>query len=144
MASLLLLRYICKNYHINAKYMINIIKYVFALENVLYRIIYEIQMKKVQISFTLPYYFQMVPKNYKIHCHCFTGTYESAKKWMDMFPNLFIGLTPLVTYRTATSTHEVARFIPLERLLLETDAPYFVPRKVWCNNINVEGVSHFT
>ncbi|XP_076077973.1 uncharacterized protein LOC143048260 isoform X2 [Mytilus galloprovincialis] len=72
---------------------------------------------------------EMVPKNYKIHCHCFTGNYESAKKWMDMFPNLFIGLTPLVTYKSATSTHEVARFIPLERLLLETDAPYFIPRK---------------
>jgi len=93
--------------------------------------------KSANFIYIVAYYFQMVPKNYKIHCHCFTGTYESAKKWMDMFPNLFIGLTPLVTYRTATSTHEVARFIPLERLLLETDAPYFVPRKVWCNNIDV-------
>ncbi|XP_069101687.1 uncharacterized protein [Argopecten irradians] len=70
-----------------------------------------------------------VPRNYRIHCHCFTGNYESAKKWLDLFPNLYIGLTPLVTYRTATPTHEVARFIPLDRLLLETDAPYFIPRK---------------
>ncbi|XP_060064633.1 putative deoxyribonuclease TATDN2, partial [Ylistrum balloti] len=70
-----------------------------------------------------------VPRNYRIHCHCFTGDYESAKKWMNLFPNLYIGLTPLVTYRTATPTHEVARFIPLDRLLLETDAPYFIPKK---------------
>ncbi|XP_033746086.1 uncharacterized protein LOC117331467 [Pecten maximus] len=72
---------------------------------------------------------ETVPRNYRIHCHCFTGDYESAKKWMNLFPNLYIGLTPLVTYRTATPSHEVARFIPLDRLLLETDAPYFIPRK---------------
>ncbi|XP_021367549.1 uncharacterized protein LOC110459549 isoform X2 [Mizuhopecten yessoensis] len=72
---------------------------------------------------------ETVPRNYRIHCHCFTGNYQSAKKWMNLFPNLYIGLTPLVTYRTATPSHEVARFIPLDRLLLETDAPYFIPRK---------------
>lgn len=58
------------------------------------------------------------------------GNFESAQKWLNLFPNLYIGLTPVVTYRTAVPTHNVARFIPLERLLLETDAPYFIPRSV--------------
>jgi TatD DNase family protein len=46
---------------------------------------------------------------------------------MSKFPNLFIGLTPLVTFRSATMTHQVARQLPLDKLLLETDAPYFLP-----------------
>ncbi|XP_046568122.1 putative deoxyribonuclease TATDN2 isoform X1 [Haliotis rubra] len=73
---------------------------------------------------------EIVPKNYKIHCHCFTGTYEQCKKWLTKFPKLYIGLTNLVSFRSATPTHEVAKHIPLGRLLLETDAPYFVPRQI--------------
>ena len=65
--------------------------------------------------------------DYKIHCHCFTSNYDSALKWTSRFENLFIGLTPLVTYRSAVDTHEVARLLPLDKLLLETDAPYFLP-----------------
>ncbi|XP_053377570.1 uncharacterized protein LOC123528711 isoform X2 [Mercenaria mercenaria] len=71
---------------------------------------------------------EMVPRNWKIHCHCFTNEYKNAKLWIDAFPNLFIGVTPLVTYRTAKPTHDLARNIPINKLLLETDAPYFVPR----------------
>ncbi|XP_041348731.1 uncharacterized protein LOC121368175 [Gigantopelta aegis] len=73
---------------------------------------------------------RIVPRNYKIHCHCFTGNYTSCKKWLNMFPNLYVGLTPVITYNTAKPAQEVAEFIPLERLLLETDAPYFVPNGV--------------
>ena len=71
---------------------------------------------------------QHVPTDHKIHCHCFTASYTSAVKWMSLFPNLFIGLTPLVTYRSAVETHDVATRMPLDKLLLETDAPYFLPR----------------
>ncbi|XP_041348706.1 uncharacterized protein LOC121368161 [Gigantopelta aegis] len=73
---------------------------------------------------------RIVPRNYKIHCHCFTGNYTSCQKWLNMFPNLYVGLTPVITYNTAKPAQEVAEFIPLERLLLETDAPYFVPHGV--------------
>ena len=41
-----------------------------------------------------------------------------------------IGLTALVTKPSAKQSHEVARKIPLDRLLLETDAPYFLPDQV--------------
>ena len=75
----------------------------------------------------------MVPQDYKIHCHCFTGDFTSAKLWLDHFPNLYIGLTPLVTYRTAIGARDVAKFISLGRLLLESDAPYFVPKTVSTN-----------
>ncbi|KAK3089730.1 hypothetical protein FSP39_005981 [Pinctada imbricata] len=73
---------------------------------------------------------EMVPRSYKIHCHCFTGNFKSALRWLHLFPNIYLGLTPVVTYKTATGPHEVARFLPLERLLLETDSPYFLPKKI--------------
>lgn len=70
---------------------------------------------------------QYVPRDHKIHCHCFTTHYRSALEWTSRFPNLFIGLTPLVTYHSAVEIHEVAQQLELDRLLLETDAPYFLP-----------------
>ncbi|CAI9737538.1 putative deoxyribonuclease TATDN2 [Octopus vulgaris] len=71
-----------------------------------------------------------VPVDYRIHCHCFTKSFKYAKEWLSYFPNLFIGLTPLVTYPSALEVHNTAYHIPLDRLLLETDSPYFVPRLV--------------
>ncbi|XP_013409413.1 uncharacterized protein LOC106173000 [Lingula anatina] len=72
----------------------------------------------------------MVPKDWKIHRHCFTRDWQEASRWVAFFPNLFVGLTPLVTYSSAVEVHQVARCLPLDRLLLETDAPYFVPHGV--------------
>ena len=46
---------------------------------------------------------------------------------MNLFPGSKIGLTGVVTFRDAKDVHEVAKRIPLDRLLLETDAPYFLP-----------------
>lgn len=71
---------------------------------------------------------EMLPVDYSIHLHCFTDSWEWAQKWLEAFPNLCIGLTNLVTFPSAEKVHEVAKNIPLKRLLLETDAPYFLPR----------------
>ena len=51
-----------------------------------------------------------------------------GKKFLDNFPNLCIGVTPLITFHSATTTHDLVKNIPIDRLLFETDAPYFVPR----------------
>ena len=53
-----------------------------------------------------------------------------ALQWLDDFPNLYLGITPVVTYSTARGVHETVRFMPINRLLFETDAPYFVPAMV--------------
>ncbi|XP_037579493.2 putative deoxyribonuclease TATDN2 [Dermacentor silvarum] len=71
---------------------------------------------------------EMVPGDWPIHRHCFTGDWSEAQLWMDTFPNLYLGLTPLVGFPNAGPVAEVGRRIPLERLLLETDAPYFLPK----------------
>lgn len=45
------------------------------------------------------------------------------------FPNLYVGFTALITYQTAVQAREALRRIPLNRIVLETDAPYFLPRQ---------------
>ena len=57
--------------------------------------------------------------------HCFTGTWEWAQRFLEL--GFHIGLTGIVTFKKADDVHEVARQIPLERLLVETDGPYLAP-----------------
>lgn len=74
-----------------------------------------------------------VPSDWKIHLHCFTGKLALANKFLDSFPNLFIGVTGIVTMETDrcnNNVRQIAAELPLERLLLETDAPYNVPRNL--------------
>ena len=70
----------------------------------------------------------MIPSDWPIHLHCFNQTWRVAQRWMNNFEGLFLGFTNLITYPGVTHLHEVVRKIPLSRTLLETDAPYFVPR----------------
>ena len=53
-----------------------------------------------------------------------------AEQWLHDNPASKIGLTGLVTFPNARQVHEVARHVPLEKILLETDAPYFLPAAV--------------
>jgi TatD DNase family protein len=58
--------------------------------------------------------------------HCFTGTWDEAKAWLDL--GFYIGITGIVTFeRKSESVKEVAAKTPLDRLLIETDAPYLAP-----------------
>jgi len=66
-------------------------------------------------------------EEWPIHIHCFTGSHSQLHKFVNAFRNMFFGFTNLVSYPTAGNTHEVAKSIPLDRVLLETDAPYFIP-----------------
>lgn len=77
---------------------------------------------------------ETVPADWKIHLHCFTGTSTFAAKFLEAFPNLFIGIAGLVTFAKAAEIHELAFDIPLNRIVLETDAPYFVPAAVAKSN----------
>ena len=71
-----------------------------------------------------------LPQDWRIHLHCYTGSSAFATRFFREFPNLFIGMTAVVTFAKATNIHELAFDVPLEKLLLETDAPYFVPSQV--------------
>ncbi|CAG8610259.1 4555_t:CDS:1 [Diversispora eburnea] len=72
-----------------------------------------------------------VPKDWKIHVHCFTDSPQFAKILLDNFPNLYIGITGVVTFGSARNTQETIRsVVPFNRFLLETDAPYMIPSKL--------------
>ncbi|XP_066285353.1 uncharacterized protein [Branchiostoma lanceolatum] len=72
----------------------------------------------------------LVPRDYIIHRHCFTESFAVAQRWMEEYPNMYLGITALVTFPTTRTLQDAVRRIPLDRLLLETDAPYFVPRQI--------------
>jgi len=58
--------------------------------------------------------------------HCFTGTKEDAKRLLDM--GWYISFSGIITYPRSDDLREVAQFVPLNRLLVETDAPYLTPQ----------------
>ncbi|GGK82182.1 TatD family hydrolase [Amphritea balenae] len=57
--------------------------------------------------------------------HCFTETWEMAKQALDL--NYMISFSGIITFRNAAELREVVRQVPLENLLIETDAPYLTP-----------------
>ncbi len=57
--------------------------------------------------------------------HCFGSPMEVAQRVLDL--GFYLGFTGLVTFKNAQSVRDVAKFCPLDRLLIETDAPYLAP-----------------
>ncbi|MCQ2228933.1 MAG: TatD family hydrolase [Bacteroidales bacterium] len=61
--------------------------------------------------------------------HCFSGTKEDAKRCIDCYPNLMYGVNGTFTYKKSALPEIFSDLIPLEKVLLETDAPYLSPGK---------------
>ena len=57
--------------------------------------------------------------------HCYSGSAESAKEILDN--GMYIGIGGALTFKNAKKIVKVAEVVPLERILLETDAPYMAP-----------------
>jgi TatD DNase family protein len=57
--------------------------------------------------------------------HCFTGTAELARKALDL--GFYISLSGIVTFKNATELQDTARWLPSERMLVETDSPFLAP-----------------
>ena len=57
--------------------------------------------------------------------HCFTETWETAQAALDL--GFHISLSGIVTFKNALALKDVARRVPLDRLLVETDSPYLAP-----------------
>ena len=57
--------------------------------------------------------------------HCFSGSVEMAKEVVKL--GMYIGLGGAVTFKNAKKPLEVAEYLPMDRILLETDAPYMTP-----------------
>ena len=57
--------------------------------------------------------------------HCFTESWAVAEAALDL--GFYISFSGIVTFKNATALKEVARRVPLERMLIETDSPYLAP-----------------
>jgi TatD DNase family protein len=57
--------------------------------------------------------------------HCFTESWDVASQAMDM--GFYISFSGIVSFKSAKELHEVAKKVPLERMLIETDSPYLAP-----------------
>lgn len=68
---------------------------------------------------------QRITKGLRGVIHCFTGTLEEAKEFLDL--GLYISFSGIVTFKNAAPLLEVAKYVPSERILIETDAPYLAP-----------------
>jgi len=57
--------------------------------------------------------------------HCFTGTAELARKALDL--GFLISLSGIVTFRNARELQDTAKWLPSDRMLVETDSPFLAP-----------------
>ena len=64
-------------------------------------------------------------KNLKILMHCFTGSKVFAEKLLDF--GAYFSASGIITFKNSTTLQETFKFIPLDRLLIETDSPYLAP-----------------
>jgi TatD DNase family protein len=64
-------------------------------------------------------------ENLKILMHCFTGSKNFAEKLLAF--NAYFSASGIITFKNSKELQETFRFIPLDRLLIETDSPYLAP-----------------
>jgi len=71
----------------------------------------------------------MLPRLSRAVAHCFTGEGESLREYLAM--GLWIGITGWICdERRGAHLHDIVSTIPDDRLLIETDAPYLMPRTI--------------
>ncbi len=59
--------------------------------------------------------------------HCFTGGPELARRGLEL--GLYVSFSGILTFKKSDELRDIARAVPLDRLLVETDAPYLAPGK---------------
>ena len=85
-----------------------------------------------------------VPPAYPLHRHCFGSDVSAAATWLEMFPGSMLGVTGMITKHNTTGVGacRVVANTRLDRLLLETDAPYFLPSTAALNPWNCSFPGH--
>ena len=64
-------------------------------------------------------------QNLKILMHCFTGSKDFAKKLLTL--NAFFSASGIITFKNSLKLQETFKFLPLDRILIETDSPFLAP-----------------
>lgn len=65
-------------------------------------------------------------KNGSAVLHCFTGSLEEAREVIER--GWYLSLSGIVTFKKSEALREIAKWVPLDRLLIETDAPFLAPQ----------------
>lgn len=68
---------------------------------------------------------EMAVGDFKGVIHCFTASADFARKSLDI--GLYISLSGIVTFKNASDIQDVAKWLPADRILVETDAPFLAP-----------------
>ena len=63
--------------------------------------------------------------NLKILMHCFTGSREFTEKLLTL--NSFFSASGIITFKNATNLQNIFKFLPLDKILIETDSPFLAP-----------------
>jgi TatD DNase family protein len=66
--------------------------------------------------------------------HCFTGSADEAKKILDA--GYLLGFTGVITFKNTQPLRDIVAFVPMDRLLIETDAPYLTPEPMRKQKVN--------
>ncbi|WP_435114687.1 TatD family hydrolase [Candidatus Pelagibacter bacterium nBUS_36] len=64
-------------------------------------------------------------KNLKILMHCFTGSKKFAEKLLSL--NSYFSASGIITFKNSTDLQETFKFLPFDKILMETDSPYLAP-----------------
>jgi len=64
-------------------------------------------------------------KNLKILMHCFTGSKKFAEKLLTL--NSFFSASGIITFKNSTDLQETFKFLPFDKILIETDSPFLAP-----------------
>ena len=64
-------------------------------------------------------------QNLKILMHCFTGSKDFAKKLLTL--NAYFSASGIITFKNAQDLQETFKFLPLDKVLIETDSPFLAP-----------------
>ena len=59
--------------------------------------------------------------------HCFSEDWDFARELLEFSEEIYFSFSGIVTYKSALSIQEAAKKIPLDRILVETDAPFLAP-----------------
>lgn len=73
-----------------------------------------------------------MPRDHVFHVHCFTSSTELGKWVLETFPNSFIGITGVVSYKLPHVQEFIrSEQLPLSRMLMETDSPFMTPKGIY-------------
>ena len=64
-------------------------------------------------------------QNLKVLMHCFTGSLNLAKKLLDL--DAFFSASGIITFKNSNSLQDTFKFLPNNKILIETDSPYLAP-----------------